>query len=437
MSGMRRWMTALALLGLGLGASLGWQRWQGPQAAAPLPQVQAQAPHPAASAQAQAAQPSPSAAKGALPGSPLLAGPPPDGLSPRARRMREDWCGYGAREAAKDEALSRSLDSAASEGLDSMRALRAAQREQRAHWVRRLTERGDPRSLAIAAFLDEAFRSLPPVDPGSRARLQDLARRSTDPMLTSLALQRACPAGQCINVETTQWSRLEPDNAQAWLAQWNDETLPPHRKLELITQIASQARRADPYSAELVRVLRSLPAATEPGLAHQAETLLLAEFRTDPGAGLMNMGTFCIRGGEAPEQKRSCLAIADLLWRQDDLYLRWLASAMGQTLQGGSGPWGERSLLQDAVQHAWRDSQRQGQQALQALESRLMSSLCPNLAALRRWADQRLIGNEWQQGLDIVQGSGLDTRTWLNRWYEAHPDESHPQYLNLSPAASP
>ncbi|HLO93958.1 MAG TPA: hypothetical protein VK195_06555 [Burkholderiaceae bacterium] len=428
MRGTRRWMTALALLGLVLVLVLGlWQHRQGTLTG---PGSAALAPHvPRAGAAASASDPAvpPPLAASTRPASDTGTGSA--GLSPRALRMRADWCGYGATEAAKDEQAGRDLDSDASERLDAMRVLRWAQQQQRARWVRRLTERGDQRSLAIAAFLDEAFPRLPPADPGSRARLQDLARRSTDPLVTSLALQRPCPPGQCSNIEATQWSRLEPDNVLAWMAQWGSRKLPPHRQAELLAQIASQARRAESHNEALLRVLRSLPAAVEPGLAHQAESMLLFDFSADQGAGLLSLASACSRNTGQPALRQSCLGIAEMLWQHDDLYLRGLAADMGQALQPGTELWAARALQRDAVRRARADVEQKELEELKALDERMGSSLCPSLPALRTWLERRFDANEWQEGLDLVQGSGLDARAWLVRWHDAHPDVARPDSL--------
>jgi len=419
-------MTALALLCLGWSASMVWWRWAGPQEGTPAPQdspLQRAPP-------GQALPPAPSPVTAGPSSGPLLAGTPAEELSPRAQRMRADWCGYGAVESAKEERARSALDSEALERLDGIRVLRAAQRQLRARWVRQLSERGDQRSLAIAAFLDEAFQHLPPEDPGSRVRLQDLARRSTDPLVTALALQRPCGPGQCVTIEATQWSRLEPDNALAWMAQWRGAALPPHRQLELITQMAAQARHADTHNRALLQVLRSLPAASEPGLPHLAESMLLFDFRADQASSLLALPGACGKGSEQPELRQACLAIAERFWQQDDAFLRSTAVDMAAPRPPRSEPWAARAMLVEAVRRAVADLD---QQELQVLETRMPRDPCGSLPALRAWLERRLELDDWRRGLDIVQGSGLDTRAWLLRWHDAHPDIERPAWL--APAA--
>lgn len=438
----RLWIAVPALLGLALLAGR-WMERQGGGALAHADGESAPATLPRAAQAGASSAAGPLAA--ASPAGPAQAASGIEtgaaALSPRALRMRSDWCGYGAIELEKDEEAGRGLSREQMAGLDGMRVLREAQREVRARWVRQLKARGDQRSLAIAAFLDEAFPTLPKEDPGSRARLQDLARRSTDPLVTVLALHRPCPPGACTNIEPSQWSRLEPDNVLAWLAQWKRERQEQAEQAqqgllaERIAQIAAQARHADSQLQDLAALLRALPVEGRLGLTHQAESMLLYDFRADQGpADLLDLTLACRDAGTQPGVRKDCLTIAERLWQQEELGTRWAAVGIGRIVDPGSELWRSRSLMHKAVSYAHMDSSRQQMEVLKDIPPR---QLCPSLPALRSWTMALFRGDEWQQGEAIIRASGLDARAWLLRWHDAHPDVDRPTELGPAPAASP
>ncbi len=354
-------------------------------------------------------------------------------LSPRALRMRADWCGYGVAESEKDEQDHPGLSREQIEQTDGMRVLRAAQREARARWVKQLRKRGDLRSSAVADFLDEAFVDLPKEDAGSRARLQDLARRSTDPLLTALALRRPCAPDECTNIESTQWSRLEPDNILAWVAQLDALAMNRQRQAELIAQIAAQAMHAESHDGEIVAILLTLPGKAEPGLAFHAEAMLLHEFNGGGGPDLLSLALACRDAGALPGTRQDCLRIADRLWQHEDVYKRWLSVAIGQPLDRGSELWTSRHMLHAAVSRAHREHEAQEMEALASITAK---ELCPSLPRLLSWELRRYSVSEWQQGMDLVKASGLEPRAWLTRWHDAHPTAHRPDYLGPAPAAS-
>ncbi len=431
---VRLWIAAGALLGLALA---GWWQLGGREASA-LPRVAGPAaswPAPLASpAEPGSAPMTPKAARVSVAQAASAASANGTAsLSPRALRMRADWCGYGAAESEKDEQQHPESSREQLEQTDGMRVLRAAQREARARWVRQLRKRGDLRSVALADFLDVAFFALPREDAGSRARLQDLARRSTDPLLTALALRRPCAPDECTNIEATQWSRLEPDNILAWVAQLDTLAMSRQRQAELIAQIAAQATHGESHDGEIVTMLLTLPVEHEPGLAYHAEAMLLHEFNAAGGPDLLSLALACRDADALPATRQHCLHIADRLWQQEDAYKRWLAVAIGQILDRGNEQWISRHLLHAAVSRAHREHEAQ---ELEALGSIPAKALCPSLPRLRNWEFRRLSTSEWQQGLDLMKASGLEPRAWLTRWHDAHPTEPRPQYLGPAPAAS-
>ena len=159
-----------------------------------------------------------------------------------------------------------------------------------------LQRRTDLRSQALADYLLAAAGTADA--DAARARLQDRARSSTDPMLTVLALHMPCVRPGCRNIEASQWSRLEPENLLAWLA------LPVRASADgryLLDEIAEHVRHARSYREEVAELLRDLPPT---GLELRQPWGLL---------NLRALGGSCRGLTEAATAER-CAAVADLLW---------------------------------------------------------------------------------------------------------------------------
>ena len=401
MSGPRRWITALALLSLGLAASLGWRRAPGAQEATPVPQAAAQAPQRAASVQALAAQRQPSSVPAGPASGPLLASPPPDGLSARARRMREDWCGYGLPEANKEEEQrdaqrDRAHDSEEAEDPSDAEQVRAQAREQvLATWIARLRSRKDLRSQAIADYLAG--------DTPSRAHLQDLARRSTDPMVTVLALQRPCKSQACTAVDAAQWARLEPDNLMAWMAQAGTEQMP-----YLIERMGRDARRNEDYLLPLSQTLAELSDATAPGLRQMAELELVVGILSawNPPA-MRPVLDSCQAARSQPVTAAHCERIAQLMWDSPHLLGRGVALALVRRLlpltHAQRSEWEHRALRFEGLLQA--DLERSQAQAERWIRSPAQDG-CRVAALDHAELRRRLRLGEWARVQDLQAASG-------------------------------
>lgn len=200
--------------------------------------------------------------------------------------MRADWCGFGAAEHEREtDALLARIQAAdrwvGPEALaelndtDGAQVLAHARDQVRQRWVQALRRSGDPRSLAVAEYLGPGEDASAEEIDASRRRLQALARSNSDPLLTALALMRPCAGRGCVNVEASQWSRLEPQNLQAWLALLRGapkEALPLDYVIE---RMASQGQYTNAYDREVIRRLLALPQATAPGLQAEAELQFL------------------------------------------------------------------------------------------------------------------------------------------------------------------
>lgn len=401
MSGPRRWITALALLSLGLAASLGWRRGPGAQEATPFPQAAAQAPQRAASVQALAAQRQPSSVPAGPASGPLLASPPPDGLSARARRMREDWCGYGLREAQRDEEerearrAGKPAGEEAEKAADADQVMDQAREQVLATWIARLRSRKDLRSQAIADYLAG--------DTPSRAHLQDLARRSTDPMVTVLALQRPCKSQACTAVDAAQWARLEPDNLMAWMAQAQTEQTP-----YLIERMGREAQRSEDYGVALGQALADLADASSPGLRQMAEesllTSLLAAWNLPSFSAVLSS---CQAARGQPVMTAHCEHIAQLMWNSPHLLGRALALALARRLVPATHPqrpeWERRALHFEALMQA--DIER-SQAQLERWARMPVQEGCAAAALEHAALRQRLRLGEWALAQELQTASG-------------------------------
>lgn len=193
--------------------------------------------------------------------------------------------------------------------------------QARERWVKALLQRGDLRSRAAAEFIRAAG---PEGDP-ARARLHALARTTSDPMVTALALQRPCAAGSCHNIEASQWSRLEPANLQAWLTLMRD----PAGKSQasyVLDRILQEVRFSRSYEREFQALLLSLPQTAAPGLQNEAEiqliTGMVSAWILAPVKPILD-----ICRGDAASGSR-CEAVARLLWQQDEYFNRAIALAI-------------------------------------------------------------------------------------------------------------
>lgn len=178
-----------------------------------------------------------------------------------------------------------------------------------------LRARQDTRSLALADYLIAAS-SAARAD-AARARLQDRARSSTDPMLTVLALHMPCVQPGCRNIEASQWSRLEPANLFAWLA------LPARAAADgryLLDEIASHVRYARSYQQEAEVLLQDLPPT---GLAVRQPWGLL---------NVRALASHC-RALDSVTTAARCEVVAELLWAEGGATERLIALILAQQAQ--------------------------------------------------------------------------------------------------------
>lgn len=383
---------------------------------------------PASAAMAPAAAPS-APASGArdgfsggwsTPAAPPLQAASAGGFTPAeqalVQRMQGDWCGFGAAEAGRQSgALLAGAGQVGPAELAMLgetlgeRVLAAAREQARQRFAQALRQRGDLRSLALADYVL--------ADASARARLQDRARRSTDPMVTALALQRPCSEAGCAPIEVSQWSRLEPANLQAWLTLMQGAPGKAHAQLDYaLERAASEARYSRNYQREMQALLMTLPLAPSPGLASQAELELLnglySAWALPAYRPLMDV---CRAGVREPPSVARCTAVADLMWAQDTLIERVLSLALARAVlpsQPGLRPvWEGRARTYEAVSE-WSQS---GMLA-QLLPDAALASPCGLLPAMRTTLVDLAERGEWGRAADGLRDAGLDEAELSARW---------------------
>lgn len=337
------------------------------------------------------------------------------------QRMKADWCGFGA---AEQHRQADAIMESASGGIAGREVIATLNRtpgaelmaeaveQVRQRWAAALQQRGDPRSLAVAARLggvdgDEA---------AARARLQALARTSSDPMVTALALQWPCESGSCRNIDAAQWSRLEPANLQAWLALLKDA---PARRIQdgyVLERIASEARYTRSYAREFASMLFSLPQSGAPGLQHDAEMQLIGvtvgAWPLGSWAPVMRM---CRTGIADPTVFQRCEAFAELMWQADSMLERGLALSLARdavSLRPAlKARWEPRARELEAVRH-WNSSVWEIKQA----PAREAMGPCDLSAEFRQHLQANAAQGEWDRWRAEMQADGADEAALSAQW---------------------
>lgn len=417
----RRWL-AVFVMALLLGA-VGW-RWISHQpapaaAAAPVP---------------EAAGPAASAAPPARPASParlLPAESPPDPGAELARRMKADWCGFGAAEHERQTQAvhDRSIAVTGTIGLQAMQelcetvsgqVLEEAQADVLRRWVSALVQRGDERSLAVADYLEGAGSGT--ASPGARTRLQARARSSHDPMVTALALQQRCAPGDCINIDAAQWSRLEPANLRAWLELLHDGEgrMRPTHAACVLDRVANEARESRSYQRELHALLWSLPQTASPGLVNEAEIQLMVGLVSRwPMAPMRPLLDLCRGAPLDAGTVARCEAVARLLWRQDDHLNRAFALGIARSV----------IAARPALRPQWEAHAREYEAVVEwakAAPERAASQAMPEPASPCDWQpdSRRLLREfathrEWEAARTGMREAGADEAALAARWRQA------------------
>ncbi|MEO3691233.1 hypothetical protein [Roseateles paludis] len=359
---------------------------------------------------AQAAGPLPAGQPPGLPASQpdsALEGRP---LSARAQRMRADWCGYGAAEheretdafLAKHEQITAERLAEMAQ-LDGARVLQQAASAVQRRWIQQLSARRDERSRAVAEWLESVYGD----DAAARSRLQALARTSTDPMVTALAVLRPCELGRCANVDRAQWSRLEPQNLYAWLAALPTKEARADELRYVHGRWMAEARYAHSYVQEFTDILEKLLGPANGGLTEEVELGVLSG-----GAGTLMLPSFlgitrpCSTSGSYVLPASACTAAAELLWREGDVLERSIAMRLSERASQGDALLRERWAVRQTALDAAKQFQSESLDALSKQFDRLRAT--SHCAVLPMWREAILSnrpGREW----DSLQ-AGIKTR---------------------------
>lgn len=332
--------------------------------------------------------------------------------------MKADWCGFGAAEYARQsEALTeqtraRKQDMVGADVIEQMKATAGqdvvdeAIAQVRQRWVKALLQRGDPRSRAVAELLSG--------DREARARLQALARTSSDPMVTALALQRPCADDSCLNIEASQWSRLEPANLQAWLMLSQDGrgVAPQTQAGYALDRMAAQGRYSRTYEREFKALLLSLPQTETAGLASEAELqLVVGTAAAWANAGFKPLTDACQSG--APGSLRHCEMVLETLWEGDNMLDRAIALGLTRRLLLPLHPeqrtrWEPRAREYEALSQWYRNVAAQG----------LFpgASACDAQGELRNFLRSAAQLGEWEHGQAAMRAAGADDAVLSAQW---------------------
>lgn len=356
--------------------------------------------------------------------------------SSRALRMREDWCRFGlkahrhdldaleANKARRPESQFVDLkDHTAERNLEGSRLIAAAADAARERWVRALRARGDVRSLAVADFL-QGWDPDAPATAAPRASLQALARQSTDPFVTFLALQRPCVAGGCRNVDAAQWSRLEPSNVEAWLKLMDgtaDAAVRPDLRNYVWNQLVAQARYSHNYLPDLLRFVREVVSPTAGGIELYGEYAAFVQL-----AGSWDLPSIrtvtdrCLAGRRAHEGPASdCLKVAEAMWHGGHFLSRSIAERVAEVALADAGSsskqwskqWSKRSLELQAMK-AYLHSKHREEDIERVFAAASGGAACGDTRTeLGRVTDpQRL--DEWERMQLDLQAAGGSLEDW-------------------------
>lgn len=355
--------------------------------------------------------------------------PPDAAQTTYARRLRADWCGFGAAETwreAQQKPDEHSPGARSPSQQSREQVMKEAQAQVIQNWQQSLRHRGEPRASALAEFIAASQTDDLKLNRAGRARLQAMALASSDPMLTALALQKPCDAGQCRNVEGTQWSRLEPENLNAWLQLFGDPQLRPSQGDYLMERMASQSKFSRSYARETGEMLSQLLQTEIPDLMHEAETTLLGQL-----AGTWSFPTYrpllqrCRERHPPavvarPADARNCEAIADALWAEGDRLERRMALALAGAVlspaQAQRARWEDRAREAEAVtvlDDERIDRELNDLMAFNEGPAALCQRVLPSLRATALDEARRM---NWQLALAQLQQAGQDRAALSRRW---------------------
>ncbi|MFO1227763.1 hypothetical protein [Roseateles sp.] len=404
------------------------------------PRTASSAPEPAVSAAASALLTAPSALDS---GAPAASSP----WSVRALRVRATWCGDGLIEHLRDLAAAYAQHPTdgqkayeAGAQLEVSRMERAAAREAVARWSASLRSRGDRRSLAMAEYLALTHQSAEAKEQAS-SRLQALARSSTDPFVTALALKRPCEPGACSNIDPAQWSRLEPANVEAWLALAQATRGQSVRGVSfeyIFDRLAAEAKYSRNYAAEAYRmVLEVLPRDSSGfDLWVEVPTFIGSE-ATWAFSYSRDLWDACRGSGKSGSPRaQQCTAIAEAMWNEGNWIarhqaLRLVSEALPKGA-AGRAVWESRAWRYQAMSAFQRQPHDWSGGAFEPKEN--PAAMCQAMSEARRRMMERFQLDDWGRMEADFKAAGAKIDEWAPKWsadgrksaLEPVPDRARP-----------
>ncbi|HEY4082745.1 MAG TPA: hypothetical protein VGM81_18830 [Burkholderiaceae bacterium] len=256
-----------------------------------------------------------------------------------------DW-GQGA------EAVSSEQIEARLKEMPAQRQLTAEADRLTKRWAQDLKQRGDERSLAMAALIDGSAEA--------QGRLLDMARHTRDPAVYAWALGMCRATGPCEALSPRRWAQLDPGNMTPWIYEAGDAR---HRKDEQGVQEAvyqiSRSSRSERYVGPLLQVMDGQREATAPGLQMMAELAVpmsMTWIYMLPSYAPVTQ--YCSTSTADPARAAVCTNVAEALWGQTDTLLdRSIALAIARRLPSEEAArWTARADERDAMMVASREN---------------------------------------------------------------------------------
>lgn len=253
---------------------------------------------------------------------------------------------------------------------------------------------------------------------GQQRQLPALALRSPDVRLLRLAFRQGCEARDetCRQPLRAQWLRLQPDNAAAWLAQWERFDRPDpsrsaddhDRQKDALLAGMAQSRFFDDGFHDVARLVLSGPGPAANGLHAAAEEIdWIGRAAAQSLPSMAGWVGHCKLPQAAWGSPRAiaCLASAEALWRTEPATLLQATVSLAVVTRLGAGdqaPWTARQQRLDAL---WR---MQDRSFGPYIEHMMSSMACKPDAAMQTYFLQLRMEGEVLALREAIRRQGLD-----------------------------
>lgn len=270
-------------------------------------------------------------------------------------------------------------------------------------------------ALAVGAVSAPAFDSTRDGAP-ALAALATLAATTADPAVYGLAWQACRGAGNglaaCQRLNAAQWARLEPDNAQPWLAVAETALLAHDAAgvAEALYRASLATRLDDRWGAVAARLMPALPANLAPLDRSFAMTAAWSVSVVPASSDALVAGHCSQRSLADANRRQVCESLATLLSeRSRSTYHRALGLAMAKRL--GWPPARQEALRieLDAARAVLAQGVPQDERQFE----------CEPLRRAERWHLHVARAGELGAAAEAVQASGSSPAAWAQGWRAA------------------